>query len=446
MIIPQPQQEAPVVSAPTLPRWSLATRIGFRFVFSYFLLWLAPGAVGALGLQERVISTPFRDIWVSMWHQVVPWVGANVLHLQGSFAEVANGSGDELYDYVLIFCIFVLAAVVTLIWSVLDRKRGEYRTLYAWLRLLMRMTAGAAMIGYGLKKVFWSQFPTPPLAKLLDTFGQTSPMGLLWTFMGESRLYSLAGGIGETLGGVLLFVPRFTALGAILSFGMMSNVLLLNLGYDVPRKIYSIHLVLICLFLLLPDFRRLANVFIFNRRAEPVEEAPLFKDKQFNLGAVLLQLVFGILVVFLTGKEAYLDSVKAATHLPPPIRGIWSVEQFTLDGVPHPAMLTDTERWNRIIFDNPDVLTIQPMDGSLQQYNLKLDPELRSFSITKPGSNTVEAFFSMSPPQGDRITMQGKFEDRPLTISLRRMDLSDPSQFLLINRGFHWVNDSIHNR
>ncbi len=444
-MIPQ-QQETPVVSAPSLPRWSLATRVGFRFTFSYFLLWLAPGAVGALGLQERVISTPFRDLWVSLWHQVVPWVGANVLHLQGSLAEVAKGSGDELYDYVLILCIFLLAAVITVIWSVLDRKRREYRQLYAWLRFFMRMTVGAGMIGYGLKKVFWSQFPQPPLAKLVDTFGRTSPMGLLWTFMGESRLYSLAGGIGETLGGMLLFVPRFTALGAIISFGMMSNVLLLNLGYDVPRKIYSVHLVLICLFLLLPDFRRLANVFIFNRRAEPVEETPLFKDKQFNFAALLLQFAFLIMVVFMTGKEAYLDSVKAATHLPAPIRGIWSVEEFTFDGVQHPPMITDTERWNRVIFDDPDLLTIQPMDGSLQQYDLKLDPDLRSFTFTKLGTTDVEGVFSLSQPQWDRITLQGKFDGRVLSANLRRVDLSDPAQFLLNNRGFHWVNDSIHNR
>jgi len=443
-MIPQPQQEAPVVSARSLPHWSLPTRIGFRFAFSYFLLWLAPGAVGALGLQERVISTPFRDIWVSMWHRVVPWAGANVLHLHGSFAEVANGSGDELYDYVLILCIAVLAAVVTVVWSLLDRKRTEYRQLYQWLRLFMRLTVGAAMIGYGLKKVFWSQFPEPPLAKLLDTFGQTSPMGLLWTFMGESRLYSLAAGIGETLGGVLLFVPRLTALGAIISFGMMSNVLLLNLAYDVPRKIYSIHLVLICLFLLLPDFRRLANVFLFNRRAEPVAEVPLFKDKQFDFAALLLQFVFGLLVVFLTGKEAYLDSVKAATHLPPPIRGIWSVEEFTIDGVPHPPVLSDTERWNRVIFDNADALTIQPMDGSLQQYDLKLDPDLRSFALSKPGS--ASGTFSITQPQWDHITLRGTFDGRPVAANLHRVDLSDPSQFLLINRGFHWVNDSIHNR
>ena len=440
-MIPQPQQEAPVAPPESLPRWSAATRIGFRFAFSYFLLYLAPGAVGALGLEERTISTPFRDLWVHIWHQVVPWVGVNVLHLQGNLSEVANGSGDELYDYVLILCIAVLAVLVTLVWSLLDRKRQEYRQAYQWLRLFMRLVVGAAMIGYGVKKLFWSQFPDPGLAKLVDTFGQTSPMGLLWTFMGMSRLYSFAGGVGETLGGVLLIIPRFTALGALISFGMVSNVLLLNLAYDVPRKIYSIHLLLICLFLLLPDFRRLANVFIFNRRADPVPEVPLFKDKQFNFAALLLQFAFGILVVFLTGKEAYLDSVKAATHLPPPIRGIWSVEQFTVDGILHPPLLTDGERWNRIIFDNADKLTIQPMDGSLQQYELQLDPEQDSFQFRKEGAPHWQATFTVDHSQPDRLTIKGVVDGRPLTAQLRRVDLSDPSQFLIINRGFHWVDD-----
>ncbi len=91
-------------------------------------------------------------------------------------------------------------------------------------------------------------------------------MGLLWVFMGMSRLYSFFGGIGEMVGGLLLVVPRFTTLGALISGAMMTNVLLLNLAYDVPRKIYSIHLVLMCVFLLLPDLRRIVDFFLLNRK------------------------------------------------------------------------------------------------------------------------------------------------------------------------------------
>ena len=177
----------------------------------------------------------------------------------------------------------VLAAIgITAIWSVLDRKRPNYGHLYQWLRIFMRLVAGWAMLGYGVKKLVGAQFPPPDLPRLMQPFGQASPMGMLWTFMGASALYSFFGGFGETLGGVLLMIPRFTTLGALISGAMMTNVLMLNLCYDVPRKIFSVHLVLICLFLLIPDFRRLGNVLIFNRRADPVPETPLFDDKILN--------------------------------------------------------------------------------------------------------------------------------------------------------------------
>ncbi len=44
-MIPQLQQEKPVSSQETVPEWSLATKIAFRFVLSYFLLYVYPRAV-----------------------------------------------------------------------------------------------------------------------------------------------------------------------------------------------------------------------------------------------------------------------------------------------------------------------------------------------------------------------------------------------------------------
>jgi uncharacterized membrane protein YphA (DoxX/SURF4 family) len=42
-------------------------------------------------------------------------------------------------------------------------------------------------------------------------------MGLLWAFMGMSHAYSFFGGVGEMLGGLLLLVPSFTALGSLVT-------------------------------------------------------------------------------------------------------------------------------------------------------------------------------------------------------------------------------------
>lgn len=444
-MIPQMQREMALSSSAHADNWSLATRIGFRFAFSYLILYLSPGAVGALGSQVE-ISNFYQRWWQHLWHAVVPWVGTSLLKINGDFREVINGSGDELYDYVLILCIFALAAIVTAVWSVLDRKRQNYRVLYAWTRMFMRLVVGAAMIGYGIKKLFPAQFPEPPLAALVDPFGSMSPMGLLWNFMGASQLYSLFGGLGETLGGVLLFVPRLTCLGALISFGMVSNVLALNLGYDVPRKIYSIHLLLMCVFLLLPDLRRLANVLVLNRTAEPAQEVPLFTDKQLNRAALLFQLAFGVLVVFIAGRDAYAGAAKQAIHLPPVIRGVWAVDGFVLDGVPHPPLLTDSARWQDVVFDGPDQLVVVDMDARQHPYQLRFDSEGRSLTLSSAEQPLWAAQLHIAELQGNRMTLEGRVDGHPLSAELRRIDLGDRERFLLLNRGFHWVNDAPFRR
>jgi len=445
-MIPQLQREAPVASTASAPQWSLATRIGFRFVFSYFILYLGPGAVGALGLRDRIITTPYRELWVAIWHRVVPWVGESILRLKGDFREIPNGSGDQLYDYILVLCILVLAIVVTVVWSWLDRRRSNYERLYAWLRLLMRLSIAAPMIGYGVNKLFQAQFPEPQLVRLIDPLGQTSPMGLLWTFMGLSRAYSFFGGFGETLAGVLILVPQLTTLASLITIGVMSNVLMLNLCYDVPRKIYSIHIILIASFLLLPDLRRLANIFVFNRPTEPARRAPLFTSKEWNSYALIFQIGFGVLAIALASYQARLDEIQAATHVGPAFRGIWYVDDFVLDNVPHPPLLTDKERWQHLVLDTPEVINLQMMDNTLQQYALRLDEQRDTLRFADWGSPRWKGDFTIDSSQPDRMTLTGQLDDRPLVVHLRRMDLSDPNKFLLINRGFHWVNPFTYRR
>ncbi len=75
-------------------------------------------------------------------------------------------------------------------------------------------------------------------------------MGLLWTFMGYSKTYNLFTGLVEFTAGALLFIPRLSTLGSLLSVGALANVLLLNLSYDVPVKLYSFNLLLMGLFLM----------------------------------------------------------------------------------------------------------------------------------------------------------------------------------------------------
>ena len=376
--MPQAQREEAIFAPQEDTQWSLAKKFGFRFLFSYFILYVYPRPIGSLGFEVKY-SNPLRD----MWHVVVPWVGVNWLHLPGPIDEVANGSGDQLYNYVQVLCVLMFAAVMAVIWSWVDSKRPNYSVLYQWLRLFVRLVVAVAMISYGTAKLFRGQFPEPFLASFLYTYAQSSPMGLLWLFMGTSRLYSFLGGIGETAGGLLLLVPRFTVMGAVISAGMMLNVLLLNLGYDVPRKIYSAHLILMCVFLLLPDLRRMMDFFVLNREARLTPPVPMFKekDKVLNYGVVLLQVLIGVGAVVFCCNTAYQDSVTESALLPGPARGIWSVDQFQLDNVPRPPLLTDSQRWQRVVFDAPKILSIQGMDGSVKGYYMQLDSDRQEFQF-----------------------------------------------------------------
>ena len=131
------------------------------------------------------------------------------------------------------------------------------------------------MITYGSVKVIKSQFPNPTLDRLLQPFGDASPMGLLWTFMGASESYNIFTGAGEMLGGLLLTTRRTTLLGALVCFGVMSHVAMLNFSYDVPVKLFSMHLLAMALFLMAPDLGRLARMFVLNRPVEPAVFRPL---------------------------------------------------------------------------------------------------------------------------------------------------------------------------
>jgi uncharacterized membrane protein YphA (DoxX/SURF4 family) len=435
---PQLQREAGPRETVEGKSWRPSTRVAFRFVFSYFLLYIFPGAVGALGA-----NMPHNDAYRQMWHAIVPWVGENILHLQGDMTEVANGSGDQLYDYILLLCIFVVALVATAVWSWIDRKRENYDRLYQWLRVFVRLTVAVAMISYGTNKLFPMQFSKPPLYRFVDYYGNSSPMGLLWTFMGMSKAYTLFGGIAETLGGVLLIVPRFTTLGALVTFAAMSNVWMLNMCYDVPRKIYSTHLLLMCLFLLLPDARRLLDFFILNRRAEPSPTVPLLADKQLNRWALLFQLGIGAVTLLFCLNSAHKAGVDNETYLPPPVRGIWSVDEFVLDGTAEPPVLNNSNRWQRVIFDFPDVFYFQGEDSGIGSLALQIDLASKTFTLTNPKEPGWTASFKYEAPDPDRLVMDGNLNGRHLNMTLHRTDMT---QFLLLNRGFHMINQAMVKR
>ena len=120
--------------------------------------------------------------------------------------------------------------------------------------------------------------PAPPLTRLLEPYGNFLPMGALWYSIGAWFRYERITGWAELTAAALLFIPRNATLGAIVALFDSIQIFSLNMTYDVPVKLFSFHLVLMSIFLLAPEMRRLLNVLVFNRTAEPSTDRRLARE------------------------------------------------------------------------------------------------------------------------------------------------------------------------
>jgi uncharacterized membrane protein YphA (DoxX/SURF4 family) len=416
------------------PRWHPITRVAFRFCFAYFglfCLWFAQVTFVFTGVVGRWLPDEAIMWQMVALEPVTSWVGRHVLGVDAVLHR-DSGSGDQAAIWVGLFCMLVAAAIVTAVWSVMDRRRTEYSRLSAWFLVFLRLCLGGQMLWYGIAKVIPTQMPAPPLTALLQPFGDLSPASLLWLQVGSSHPYEIMLGAAEVLGGLLLFLPRTATLGALVSLLSMAQVFMLNMSFDVPVKILSLHLLLISLVLLAPQIRRLANVLVLERPSDPASQPRLFATPQGNRIAALVQVLLGIWVLIgcvQVGWQAWNEY--GGGRAKPELYGIWSVTEFSVDGKPLPPLTTDENRWQHLVFDEPEIVTYQRMDGELVPSPAEVD----AGTITLP---ELRATFTVDRPEPDRLSLDGRLDGQAVTMSLERVDLDS---FTIRSRGFHWVQE-----
>jgi len=411
--------------------WSAAHRVVFRFVFCYLAVYIFPFPFGSYPGS----LVPF-GAYDRMWRAIVPWVGGHILHLSKAITIFPNGSGDTTFNWVQILCFAALAAAATAVWTALDRKRREYRTLHEWLRIYVRYALAFTMLAYGMDKVVKLQFPDVGLGRLAEPFGNYSPFALLWTFMGYSTAYTHFAGWGEVTGAVLLFFRRTTTLGALILCGVLANVVALNYFYDVPVKIFSSHLLLMAIFLAAADWRRIANFFLLNRATTPAKsEFPLRAGwariaHPAAKAAVLLTAAYFALYPWSFARRAMRRNIAR-----PPIYGLYQVESFTRGG--EPVAWNDAD-WRRVIFEYRGAMEILSLDDTASYYGTKYDDAKNSVTLTAEGGKTPDGVLTYSRPDGEHLELRGNLNGQPAVIELRKVDAS---KFELVSRGFHWINE-----
>lgn len=423
--------------------WSTGRKLRFRYICLFFFLFIFPFPLSVIP------DVPWLTSWVTDgWNALVKWAGPVFFGIEGEISTRPTGSGDTTYGWVQNFLVLLLALIGGTLWSVLDRKRKSYQRLWRWFHILVVYYVAYYLFFYGFIKVFGEQFGNPGISRMLETYGESSPMRIMWTFLSASESYEQFSGWSEAIAGFLILFRRTRTIGALAGAGVMLNVFTMNMTYDVPVKLFSFQLMIMCIYLASADYKRLLSVFITNRPVGKIEWVPMFTTPWKKYTLLVIQLALAGYMMYNpysmgTEREAMSDPDRT----PQPLYGIHDVDLFVINGDTIPPLTTDTVRWSKAFMDLPGfggrmTWGIKDMQNNTRYLSAELDT-IEQVLTLKPFRDTVNAYRLAYEFQGENLNLSGVFEGDTLQIETSYFN---PRDFILVNRGFHWINEVPYNR
>ena len=424
-------------------QWPAWRKIIFRFFFVYLFFQVAPWS------WLRII--PGVDYILGFYDKLINWMvetaNAKVFHVRQALVPL-NGSGDTSYGWAQTWLFISLAGIGCILWSLLDRKRAGYNLVNYWLCLFTRYYIAMIAFSYGILKLFAMQMYFPNLSQLATPLGDFLPMRLSWMFIGYSSPYQVFSGVMEVIAGVLLLYRRTTTFGVLFATTVFLNVMMLNLCYDIPVKIYSMHIVVCCLFLAANEWKRILNFFILNRPAavSTVYSFPLTK-KWMRIARIVLKIYFiGLAVAapFYNYWQYYKSAHPLAVKQPIPM-GLYDVHVYVFNKDTVALSLSDTMRWRDLIFDKDGLGSIKTADTAFRQrykrgyFYYKTDSVQHSIRFSKlQGDSNYIFSFRYEIPDSNTLRLWGRRINDSLFIELKKNN----HHFQLAEKQFHWLSES----
>src|SRR5690606_3643687 len=140
------------------------------------------------------------------WYEGVAWVGESVFAVAVDTPSLRVT--DTAYNYVDMACVAALALVLAALYPFVARTRELSGRALDRARAYAALYVGAHLLPYGWHKLIPLQMSEPGPDRLIVPFGDMSPMGVLWAFMGTSPGYEMVTGLVEALAATLLFWRR----------------------------------------------------------------------------------------------------------------------------------------------------------------------------------------------------------------------------------------------
>ncbi len=392
-------------------------------------------STGLIYLFFYMFPFPFMTTFGKILDPIVFFVGNNILNIK--IPDVFHiFAVDTTYEYVKVFTLFIISLVIAIILQIAFSKRVKFEFIRDNTILYAQYFVGLFMIHYGITKLCSAQFSMPGYIKLESTFGESSPMGLLWAYMGYSKPYTIFIGLLEVLSGALLLFKRTKTLGSLLSFGILVNIVMTDLCYDVPAKIFSIHLLVLSVLIGAREIKTVYSFFILRSSSQlpPIQRS---ESKYRLVRNISKGLFIGGCIIY----SCYCYLPYAFTYgvysKQNKIDGFYKSELFVIENDTLAPIATDSIRWKSLIISR-GISKVTKMTDSAEIFNIVTDS--LSSTITFSLENFTEQNYKLNYfDNKGKFKLTGIWKGKKINVIFTKKTFKD---YPLINRGFHWVNES----
>ncbi|MCT2563285.1 hypothetical protein [Chryseobacterium herbae] len=215
----------------------------------------------------------FQQSWsLFLWEDLADWIVKNIFKINQSRIDFSSDSSS-------MFALVMILMIVSALAAILIKKKYQQRILDLSKEIIVLYLV-VILMKYGFDKVFKAQFYLPEPNILYSRFGNLDKDILFWSTMGTSRLYSVSAGILEILTTLLILFRKTRVLGLLVSIGILINIFLINIGFDISVKFFSLILLSMAVFALKNDWIPLYRFLILKQevnREEKREINPKFQ-------------------------------------------------------------------------------------------------------------------------------------------------------------------------
>lgn len=426
--------------------WPIWRKITFRFFFIYFSLSVSQTMIYyLLGGISFLYFIPIA--YYNVNSAIVTFFNKYLWNIKEQLVP-KGGSGDSSFGWAELCTYLFLALIGCVIWSIFDRKRKHYKLLNPWLNNLIRYYIAAVGFRYGIIKLFALQMPFSNLHQLATPLGDFLPMRLSWMFMGYSTQYQIFTGVMETLVGILLLYRKTATTGVLLGLGVFMNVVLLNLCFDIPVKIFSMQVLVACVYLSLVDWKRIANFFFLNK---PTESCDIYHinltENWQKIGRIIFKVFFVFMIVIMTFYYSITryQSYHGRKATAPFKESVYNIQTFVKNNDTIPLLVNDTLQWKDFIFDKSGSGSVNSKDTLFRQrygrgyFFYEADTIAQTIDVKRYPSDTTNLFtFEYEMPKPDHFKLWTVVRGDSIYMELAK----SKRHFQLAERQFHWLSEA----